>query len=552
MRTLNEIPMRLMMLLLAALPLSAAPATSPTTAPATREQARLKLHALLQQGTDALAARQPEAALACYLDARALYDLHLRPRGLATTPDDDQVAVFHGLAIAYQLLDKPEKVSPLFEAHSVLDRACAARNVSRQLLLTRGALDCAQGFLAMRTAVRISQYLKEHPDELDSELLDVFFTALIKSEDRVSNRALTFDPAIKQYEQLNARLEETRPGQKRYGVKWMSPAEYSAAMSTRRSALRDYESAVTRADDAVARVKEADRYLDRMRSSKDRGAINAASNSLAAARNRAAAANKEVAEAKARIPPIPVLTSDQLEQLMLPHPVTLVATPGIKSPAATQRTIEGGQIVANPPKTDSPTTQVARVSPPREFLGERRTRTFTRSAAGFAVAPDLVLVPAAAVKDATHIILESADRAPLEGTVERRDDTLALIRIPKQRMAYFSLGQSFVGGAITCPAFPQVSIFGVQAEIIGGSATASKEGFTVSLQKHPRLAGSPLLSQSGEVLGIELAARDDSRERCPAISVEAVRAFLARDLPADNSPNPAHGAIFQVTASYEK
>ena len=44
----------------------------------------------------------------------------------------------------------------------------------------------------------------------------------------MTNRALTLEPAMKLYEDFNARLEATRPGQKRWGVQWVSMAQFNA------------------------------------------------------------------------------------------------------------------------------------------------------------------------------------------------------------------------------------------------------------------------------------------------------------------------------------
>lgn len=543
------------LLLVCTVSLRAVPATAPTTQPVSAEQARQKFDALLQQGMDALAANQPEAALAVYFDARNIYDRHLKPK-ITPPVDNDQVAVLHGLAIVYQLMDKPEKASPLFDANSALDRACGAKSASRQLLLTRGALDVTQGYLAMRTVVRVTQYIKDHPDELDSELLDLLFSALVKAEERVANRQLTLEPIIKLYEDLNEKLEATRKGQKRYGTKWVTPMEYNESMAKRRAAIREYDAAEQRVDAVEADVRNAERALDRAKALRDRGSINSASNALAAARNRLAAARKTAADAKAKIPAVPTLTRAELDQLLIPHAVTLVMAPNPKSPAIApaSRVVQGGDIVvaAASPRTANSPTPAVQPAPAREFLGETRKKTFTRSAAGFAVGPDLILTSAWAVKDAKRVMMEFADGAPLEGVVERSDSNLALIRTEKKRMPYFNLGESFKGGPVKCPTFPEVSIFTVRVEEIAGSAAPARDGWTVSLQRHPRLPGAPLLLPEGGLIGVELATRDDPRERCTALSLEALKQFLAADLPATPCPNPASAPVVQITATFEK
>src|SRR5207249_252040 len=64
-------------------------------------------------------------------------------------------------------------------------------------------------------------------------------------------------------------------------------------------------------------------------------------------------------------------------------------------------------------------------------------RTFSRSATGFAVAPDLILTSAAAVKGSTRVMIEVPGGAPLEATVERTgEEGLALLRVQGRKLSY--------------------------------------------------------------------------------------------------------------------
>ena len=166
--------------------LAAGPAATPGGADEAA-RAREVFSGLVQQGTNALIAGEYNAALGALLDAKQVFERKVRGKGPQT---GDEVAMLHGLALAYQLSDKPEKAGPLFANGTPLDRACAAKGAPRQLLVTRAALDMTQGYLAMRTAVGLTAYLKDHPNELDSEIMDVLFTALQKADERVANRAM--------------------------------------------------------------------------------------------------------------------------------------------------------------------------------------------------------------------------------------------------------------------------------------------------------------------------------------------------------------------------
>src|SRR5258706_1632579 len=211
---------------------------------------------LLQQGTNALAAAEYSAALDTLLDAKEIFEKKMRAKP-SVVGSPEHVALLHGLALAYQLTQKPERASPLFESNAPLDRACASKGVSRQLLITRATLDATQGYLAMRTVVSLTNYLKEHPDELDSEMLDLLFTALQKADERVTNGALTLEPSMKLYEDFNTRLAGTRQGEKRWGVQWVSSAKVDDEMKKRKAAVKIYEAASGRWEGRLGQVKDA-------------------------------------------------------------------------------------------------------------------------------------------------------------------------------------------------------------------------------------------------------------------------------------------------------
>ena len=74
----------------------------------------------------------------------------------------------------------------------------------------------------------------------------------------------------------------------------------------------------------------------------------------------------------------------------------------------------------------------------------------------------------------------------------------------------------------------------------------------VALNKHPRLPGAPLLDTAGHLVGIEMADRDDLRDRLPALSPAQIKAFLATDLPAQECATSNNAAVVQITASFER
>ena len=554
-------PTRLLLCLTLLAFLGAETKPAATTQPTTDESARAKevFTTLVQQGSNALAAGEYPAALESLLDAKQIFDRKMRAK-TSTVGSPEHVAMLHGLALTYQLIQKPEKASPLFENNSPLDRACNTKNASRQLLVTRATLDSTQGYLAMRSVVSLTNYLKEHPDELDSELLDLLFTALQKADERVTNRALTLEPAMKLYEDFNARLEATRPGQKRWGVQWVSMAQFNIEMGKRRQAIKVYELALDKLDEAQAAVKDAEIAYE---NSKKNGVytkkgVEAASNRLARARDVAYQKQKAAEEARAAIPIVPALTKDDFKRILTPHDVDVLVSRQQKNTTVaaaatdTSRSVKFslGPTTPPPPKLNAPNI----AQPPSVFEPPPITRrTFSRSATGFAAAPDLFLTSADAVKGAASVRIDVPGALPMDATVERAADGLALLRVKGQRLAYLNLANAFTGGPIHCPAFPEVSVFGANLENLTGRALAPQEdGWKVALLKHPRLPGSPILDDGGSVVGIEIGDRDDPYDRLPALSFKKIREFLAADAPTQPCGNPRQAPVVQIIASFEK
>jgi hypothetical protein len=213
-------------------------------------------------------------------------------------------------------------------------------------------------------------------------------------------------------------------------------------------------------------------------------------------------------------------------------------------------TLGGG---SSTPKTNhtSPAATPA-FDPPAAAPPERRT--FSRSSTGFAIAPDLLLTTAAEVKGARRIVVEFPNGTPVDATVERiGDDGLALLKISDKKLNYLNLANDFSGGAVHCMAFPDVGVFGIAVETLSGNATAPREdGWKISLSKHPRLPGAPLVDQAGNLVGIETSDRDDAPAHLPALSLARIKAFLANDLPGQPCANSRAAAVVQITAAFER
>jgi hypothetical protein len=151
--------------------------------------------------------------------------------------------------------------------------------------------------------------------------------------------------------------------------------------------------------------------------------------------------------------------------------------------------------------------------------------------------------------------VQSADGTAWGATVVRKDEAsgLALLRLGGNaaKLTPLPVSDAFAAGAVSCVSFPSVNIFDPAPERLEGAAPPAKEGWTVRLARHPRLAGGPLLA-AGKVVGVELASRDSEAARVPAATLEQLKQLLGQDArpPARAPADPAASTV-QVTAVRE-
>jgi hypothetical protein len=278
-------------------------------------------------------------------------------------------------------------------------------------------------------------------------------------------------------------------------------------------------------------------------------------------------AEKAAREAKAEIPPIPTLTREDFRRLVAPTESELARAGGMTAPGDSQTHVVsaqplrlGGAEPSKPAAAPAGTPATPETTPGRPapatfdspVAAPPSRRSFTRSVTGFAVAPDLLLTTSVAA-GARRAILEFPNAVPAEGVVVRSNDELALIRVRDQTMSYVNLAEAFTGGPVQCPAYPDVSIFGVNLQTLAGRANPPKDGaLTVALAKHPRIPGSPLIDPSGNLVGVVTATREDPADRLPAASLERITAFLGPDLPKQVCATPRSAPIVQITATFER
>jgi hypothetical protein len=182
-----------------------------------------------------------------------------------------------------------------------------------------------------------------------------------------------------------------------------------------------------------------------------------------------------------------------------------------------------------------------------------RKLRITQYAAAFPVGPDRVITSAAAIADGATLRLQASDGTSLEAEVLKKDEEtgLALLKVTGKTLAALPIADAFGGGAVTCPSFPTVDLFSPAAQSIAGTSQAPKgEGWTVSLNVHPRLAGAPLIS-GGKVVGVCVAPRDAEKAKLPAVTLERLKAFVGDELKAGARIGDPVASLLQLVTTRE-
>lgn len=522
----------------------------PTSAPVARSKASLE--PILQQGADALAAGQAQAARAAFLDAIAI--------------DPRNAKAHHGLGLCYlqqkengrarDLLDKTLTLTTTPDRAMVLNAAAANLAVKNQ----------------MRAAKLTKDYLAARPKELDEPMLNALGTALSKAT-ATERKNRFFQEFAAFYVIANQRMELTRPGFKRFGMEWYPATEANAKSAAMALQQKDLDRLSDEIATAEERLVAADKELARQKDLALRG------EGLQNYYLQAAQANFDMCKAnlqsaqdryeklagsleRPKFPPeILTVAMDETSAPPLSKPVIAVAdaTPVTPNPTInpTPRTPRPPRTTPNtapttpnttpnPPTVDNPpAVAVVTPKPPRKVR-------VTQYAAAFPVAPDMVVTSAAVIADGATLQLQSSDGQSLSARLVRKDEAtgLALLKLEGRRLAPLALADTFNGGAIACAAFPTVDLFSPAAQSITGTAAAPKDNaWTVSLGTHPRLAGSPILS-GGKVVGVVVAPRDAEKAKLPAVPLDALKTFLGSDIqPAGAQGDPATSLLQLITTT---
>jgi tetratricopeptide (TPR) repeat protein len=506
----------------------ATPTPKPATASPNGANAANKaknVDALLQQGIDALSAGQYQPAREAFQDVVAL--------------DPKNAKAQHGLALCMMAQKEVAKAAAVFDKGFT-----ATTTPDRAMVLNAAACNMATRS-HMRAAKVIKDYLTAHPKEADEQMVNALGTAL-QSATPQERKNPFFGQCASFYLIANQRLEAARPGYKRFGSAWLPAKEAdakAAAMSTQQKKLDSLADALATAQerfDAANKENERQKFLitkgEPPTSYYVRRAQYDYDNTKAAL--EAAQEKYDTFVASLERPKFPdAIELVAMDSTTAPPVATEVAVANTDVPE--MKTIKTRRprstSTDTPPPTGAkdtgPETVVA-LEPPRRARGKVR---ITQYAAAFPISPELVVTSAAVVDDtATTMQLQATDGQNITAEFVRKDEAtgLALLKVVGKKMHPLGIADAFNGGPVTCASFPSVDLFSPAAQSITGSATAPKDGWTVSLNTHPRLPGAPLMA-GGKVVGVCVAARDAERNKLPAVTLDQFKKFLGSDLPTE-------------------
>jgi Tfp pilus assembly protein PilF len=512
-------------------------------APAGAKNNKASLEALLQQGSDALAAGQYQAAREAFLDVIAI--------------DPRNAKAHHGAALCLMATKEIAKAAGLF------DKAFGLTTTpDRAMVLNAAACHMATGG-HMRAAKLIKDYLTVHTKEQDEPMVNALGTAL-SAATNAERKNRFFSECTAFYVIANQRLETARPGYKRFGAEWMpakDAASKEAALKAQQKQLDQLSDAIATAEDRLsvaAKEYEHQKFLITRGETpgnyyyeRAERAYDAAKSAVQVAQDRYDSLASSIAQ-----PAFPAEISVVAMDNLTPPPVsTAIAAATNDNTTIPEVKPKPRPRPVRPKPTDTATATPTPEPPPAIALeppkSNRKVR-ITQYAAAFPVAPDLVVTSAAIIEDGATLQVQGADGQGLAAELVRKDAAtgLAMLRITGRKLNPLALADSFNGGQITCASFPSVDLFTPSAQGIPGTATAPKEGWTVQLNVHPRLAGAPLCS-GGKVVGVCVAPRDAERAKLPAITLDQLKAFLGSDVTPPAKAGDPTASLLQLVTTRE-
>lgn len=464
--------------------------------------------------------------------------------------DKTYLTCLDGMAVAYFNLKQVQKSGQLFDDDEPLGRGTLpTSDPSRTLIWNRAVNDITQKFNIMRAIKTIQGYMQKHHED-DEPMTNLLGTACFVADESNPPNRKVLDEAIGFYGQRSNDLERSHPGERRWGIQWLPEADAQQKFDAYNKAIEDLQTKIREKSAAENHVSEL-----------QTGAHRASAKELTAAKTKLTEATAALKSAHDAIPRPPWLTDLQPIVPTLEEPKTVVAsadnnltTPADSPTTPAQSTPADPTLpsVAGPP----PSTPAEPSTPAVNTTPDLPVAPAGRTAAAFPVDSTHLVTAAEPIGNATRVRVQDTDGNEYYARVAARSDHLALLEVSSSdvngSLPYLNVAPIFLeGGQVQCAAIPQASIFAPSAALISADAPVpNSPKWLVAMSDHPRLAGSPLLNASNQVVGVEIAGRDDPKQRIPAVTLTELQKFLQDNhaVPATENMKPDPLAICQVQA----
>jgi tetratricopeptide (TPR) repeat protein len=442
--------------------------------------------------------------------------------------DPQYLKTLDAMAVAYMNLKLYARSNALFDEEEPLGVASQTVNSpTRELVWNRAVNDLLQKTNIMRAVKTLSDYVQAQaaPDESTINLLGT--VCFIGDASNPPNRKV-LDDAIGLYTQRSMDLERTRPGQRRWGIQWLPEAEAQRNFDAYNKAIDAYQTALRQRTAADAHVKDLEAS----------GAAETAAN-VKNAKAQAARAAAAVKAAHDAIPSAPWLTD-----------VQPIIPPLVDAPPPAQDASSDPNAMQTPFNPNAPIPASQPSSP-----GPALVAPEVRYAAAFPVDSTHLVTAAEPLGNAAQVRIEDTHGNLGSARVVAKSERLALLEIVPANAGSglhpLDLAVDYTGGSAQCPAMPEANVFAPGVTLLTADASAPvRSAWWVGLNDHPRLPGSPLLDAQNQVIGVELAQRDDDRQRIPAVTLADLRKFLEDNqiVPGSSAQQTDPNALWQVAA----
>ena len=143
-------------------------------------------------------------------------------------------------------------------ARKVMDVVLKSKFTNRSIVINASKLDVSTNINSVRASLNLEALLRKDPkDEAAFDLFGASLAAIAKRNK--GKKVLVPVEKVAAYEEFLAAVEQTKPGQRRWGNQWMESGEYDRLMRERQDRLRDVE----RAWQEYARARDHADYVIR-------------------------------------------------------------------------------------------------------------------------------------------------------------------------------------------------------------------------------------------------------------------------------------------------